>query len=292
MFKSFVKYSFLFVTLSLNAISGKLIIPETISARPLPVVITLTGSNGGISKPRAQALADHGFAALALAYFNYEDLPEKLCEIPLEYFEEAFAYIKDHPDLDENRVAVHGISRGGELALILGSWFPDKFKAIIATAPSNVIIGTREGLPAWTYHGKELAPPAYVDPDCSGGEDRAHPVRTREKFLKAPYCEESAIPVERITAPLLLITGGDDGVWPAELFVEEIKKRMETYHLLHYPTAGHGINIPTSDAAEPLYFHPTAHKWFDCGGSQIDNQFASQDSWEYIINFLREELSL
>jgi hypothetical protein len=55
-----------------------------------PAVLVLGGSEGGLPSRRAAWLASHGFAALALAYFRYDDLPKELAGIPLEYFGKAF----------------------------------------------------------------------------------------------------------------------------------------------------------------------------------------------------------
>lgn len=55
------------------------------------------GFIGGLVEFRASLLASHGFAVLALAYFGYEDLPEKLQEIDLDYFEEAANFLLAHP---------------------------------------------------------------------------------------------------------------------------------------------------------------------------------------------------
>src|SRR5438874_1817649 len=51
---------------------------------PRPGVLVVGGSNGGLPARQAAWLASHGFAALALAYFRSEDLPQQLEGIPLE----------------------------------------------------------------------------------------------------------------------------------------------------------------------------------------------------------------
>ena len=45
------------------------------------------GAAGGIMEIRAALLAAHGFAAMALAFFNFEDLPKELNDVQLEYFQ-------------------------------------------------------------------------------------------------------------------------------------------------------------------------------------------------------------
>ncbi|MFX9069660.1 hypothetical protein ABTN30_20420, partial [Acinetobacter baumannii] len=65
-----------------NGLVGTLFLPQ--SKNRLPLIITLSGSNGGFSENRAKLLASNGFAVLALAYFGVPGLPPHLQEIPLE----------------------------------------------------------------------------------------------------------------------------------------------------------------------------------------------------------------
>lgn len=68
---------------------GVLFLPA--ATGPRPGVLVLGGFEGGVPLNMAAWLASHGYAALALAYFRYEDLPTALEEIPLEYFGGAIA---------------------------------------------------------------------------------------------------------------------------------------------------------------------------------------------------------
>lgn len=104
----------------------------------LPCIITLGGSEGGLKEEWARLLASHGFAALALAYFGADTLPEKLVEIPLEYFETALQWVSRRPEVDPHRIGIMGGSKGGELALLLGSKFP-QVRAVIAGVPSGLV---------------------------------------------------------------------------------------------------------------------------------------------------------
>lgn len=45
---------------------------------------------------RASLLAGHGFATLALAYYDFEDLPKEFDSINMDYFEEALCYMLQH----------------------------------------------------------------------------------------------------------------------------------------------------------------------------------------------------
>lgn len=286
-----------------NGLVGILFMPP--SEKPLPVIVTLSGSNGGLGENRAQLLASHGFAVLALGYFGVEGLPSNLQDIPLEYFESAFNWIKAQPNLDSSHVGIYGASRGGELALILGAWFPESVQSIVAAVPSSVIYGGLSETPvhAWQYHRKPLAPFAPVPPtdfNNGRGDDAANPANTLTGFLEGmknkKAFEDASIPVEKIRASLLIISGGDDQMWPSSVYASQIEERLQQRHsniyreYLYYPKAGHGINIPNLPQPGPVYYHPIGKKWFTMGGSIAEDQYASQDSWNKLIEFFDKTL--
>lgn len=64
------------------------------------MVIDLFGGIGGLIEIRASLLASHGFAVLALAYCDYEDLPFQLEKGDLEYFEEDANFLLRHPKVN------------------------------------------------------------------------------------------------------------------------------------------------------------------------------------------------
>jgi hypothetical protein len=68
---------------------GVLLLPNTTG--PHPGVLVVGGSEGGIPLGKAAWLASRGYAALALAYFQYDGLPLRLEGVPLECFSSALA---------------------------------------------------------------------------------------------------------------------------------------------------------------------------------------------------------
>jgi hypothetical protein len=126
-----------------------------------PAVLVLGGSGGGIPPAAGPAggLASRGYAVLALAYFGVGGLPPALSNIPLEYFGRALRWLAAQPSVEAGRIGVLGASRGAELALLLGSVYPD-IHAVIAYMPSNIV---RRGccdpstLVAWTAGGHAIA---------------------------------------------------------------------------------------------------------------------------------------
>ncbi|XP_063816359.1 bile acid-CoA:amino acid N-acyltransferase-like isoform X2 [Pseudophryne corroboree] len=76
-------------------VRGALFLPP--GEGPFLGVVDMFGGIGGLTEFRSSLLASRGFAALALAYFAYEDLPQSLFHVDLTYFEEAAQYLQSHP---------------------------------------------------------------------------------------------------------------------------------------------------------------------------------------------------
>jgi uncharacterized protein len=286
---------------------GTLFCPST--PGPHPTVIALGGVGGGLREGGAEALASEGFAALALAYFGVEGLPHELVEIPLEYFERAIAWLKSQPEVDANRIALVGNSKGGELALLLGATYPEDVKTIIGYAPSAVvwqgITFDREayyGGPRspWSSRGEPVPfarfarhlPTEMVQ--MVGSYLGWQPIVGRvfyERALKNEVAMAAAeIAVEKIGGPLLLISGTDDQMWPStrlsEMAIERLKAHDHPfpYEHLRYKGAGHMITLPN---AEPP---PSWSSRYEVGGTQEANEFANADSWTKVLGFLEKHL--
>ena len=274
---------------------------------PFPGVLLLGGSRGGAGPRRlAQVLAARGFVCFSLAYFNYEDLPINLHEIPLEYFERAIKALQDPPFVRSDRIAVLGISRGGELALLLGATFP-QVKAVVAYAPSHVVwpglpIKQNNGaaVPAWTYRGETVPYMSeYLDNDAIAKlrEKTNSPTAAFDHLLSnASMVESASIPVENTSGPILLISGADDQIWPSTRMAEQVMKRLkekghrfENTHL-RYEGCGHMVGLPL----QPPFFgkskHPITGDEFNLGGGVEANSHAAWDSWPKVVAFLEEAL--
>jgi dienelactone hydrolase len=273
---------------------------------PHPVVITLSGSGGGLSEAGAALYASHGYAGFALAYFNYENLPQDLVAIPLEYFETAIHWLQRQPHLDGDRIAVSGTSRGGELVLLLGATFPE-VKAVIAYVPSGIVHGgiSRSGVrgasPSWTFRD-EAVPymqprPERLSPEPPPTPD-GEPIPLTPRFLRGLEDDEAAqraeIPVERINGPVLLISGKDDAMWPSERLAEIARRRLEAHHFPHpyrhlaYEGAGHMIGTPYLPTTVLASRHPLTGEVFAYGGTPRAYAAARRDSWQQILRMLKE----
>ncbi len=90
-----------------------------------PALIIVSGSEGRIEKAQniAQLLSSRGYICLAVAYFGLEGLPKHLERIPLECLVEAKDYLRQHPQVDSERIGIYGRSKGAELVLVEESTF-------------------------------------------------------------------------------------------------------------------------------------------------------------------------
>jgi dienelactone hydrolase len=282
---------------------GTLFLPR--AEGPVGAVVVLGGSGGGLDEGTAALLASRGFASLALAYFDEESLPEDLVEIPLEYFETAIDLLGEQDAIDADRIAVQGISRGGELALLLGATFP-QVRAVVAVVPSGVVWSgccSPEAFsgPAWTYRGDPITPLAHDENDpevkahrakeaeeSRAGEPAALTPGFRLQLEKATNLEAATIPVERTRGPILFISGEADDLWPstelAEISVRRLRENEFPFRFEHssYQDAGHVFEHP--------FLPNVPEAKFLFGGTLAGNARAAADSWSRILAFYEEAL--
>ncbi len=250
---------------------------------PHPGVLVVGGSEGGMPTRKAAWLASHGFAAFALAYFHYEDLPEHLEGIPLEYFQKALGWLAQRPETAGQKIAVMGTSRGGELALQLGSMFP-RIASVVAYVPANVrfpscCVGIARLPYAWTWQGQPLA---FALPRARSGEMEMR----------------AEIQVERTRGPILMTSGTDDHVWPSLEMADQVMGRLRRAHFeysfenLKYQHAGHLSGRPDIVPAwHGETKNPVSGRATDYGGSPKGDAESSLDAAPKVIAFLRESLT-
>jgi dienelactone hydrolase len=225
---------------------SRLVVPESATCG----LLILSGSSGRVLAERADVLSSYGVAALAVPWFGVEGLPASPRRVPLEAL---------LPHLDQlasvvPRVGVMGTSFGAEAALLLAVRDP-RISLVVALAPTSVAWETSDqdgdGPPGrdakWTWGGTPILGVPYVDATIRGPFADAR--EWHEASLGA--CDDPdqfAIPVDRITGDVIVASGGDDRVWQAEQFCEEIVARRSAAGLMtthvHHPGAGHQVVLP------------------------------------------------
>jgi dienelactone hydrolase len=225
-----------------------------------PAAVIWGGSEGGDAGTEATAelLASHGTPALAVAYFDEPGLPCALQNIPLEYFVRAIRWLRAQPQVDPSRVWIHSGSRGTEAEMLVAGHWPGLVHGLVAEAPADFPNGPYHGtcqpkdantaVGAWTLHGR-------------------------------PVSVSEPLPVARFRGPVLLVTGGQDAVWPSELQADQLMMALPhdgAAHVhLNYPAAGHEV------LGVPSYPAPPAQD----GGTAAANEAAYASDWPAMLRF-------
>ena len=270
---------------------------------PFPAVIAFGGSGGGLGPAAAWApvLASHGIAALSIAYFGVPGLPEALVRIDVEVVGQAADWLLRQHEVDPGRIAVMGMSRGSELALLAGALL-ETVGPVVAFAPSGVCwagFGAHGPVaaPAWRFGGDDIpcagmvpmgAPPALAGDRSPTAFRPFFETMLRERDM----IRAAEIPVERVRGPILMVSGEADAMWPAtelaEIAEHRAAQRGFTHDLTHlrYPGAGHlCVGVPGTPAVTESR-HPVTGQVYSFGGSQALNARARADSWPRVIQFL------
>lgn len=246
---------------------------------PWPGVVVLGGSEGGRPDPAyAALLASHGYAVLGLAYFGEPGLPRTLTRILVEYGSAAAKWLAERPEVAGERLGLVGTSKGAEYALLLASSEPDRYGAVVAHVPSDVVwpalgsVATTGPTSSWSRGGVGVPYLGWATGGPSqnlAGTQAAPGVPVRVAHAYADAYESATrreitaarIPVEQIAAPVLLTSGGDDGIWPsaaqAQRVLAAITAAGNTHGPRHldFPAAGHFVggvpDLPTTRTAIP-----------------------------------------
>ena len=296
-----------------DALIGTFFLPSPATGSgPYPGMLVLGGSECGLqsAEANAAALASHGFAALALAYCSWpdrngnpvpgmEELPQGLWLVPLANVERGLSWLNGRAEVDPSRLGIWGGSKGAELALLVASSNPE-VKAVVAYAPSHVVwqgLAFRgERRSSWSRYGDPVPYVRFTDDEERIRKYAGSGTQYITHLYRASLDDSSAvaaarIPVERINGPVLLVSGGNDLLWPSEYMARQIVRRLEReahpHPVIHlsYPGAGHAIGRP---------FRPTTGLSttpnFALGGTPAEYAVAERDSWPRVLRFLRESL--
>jgi dienelactone hydrolase len=253
-----------------------------------PALLLLGGSEGGIgpgSKRTALALQAEGFAVLSLSYHRAPGQPPHLELVPLETFGTALSWLQRQPEVDLERMGIVGVSKGAEAALLVATR-NSRIRAVVAAAPSSVVWQgssfDRDGDfdSSWTERGRPLDHLRY-------GRWKWWTAMTptlAESLKTLPSHPEAAIPIERTSAPVLLVCGEADTLWPSCPMARQLEQRARGYGrpavtVLAYPSVGHGaFGLPRQPGEK-------------AGSSAEATNRARSDSWPRAIAFLRSALA-
>ncbi|CAO2586873.1 Acyl-coenzyme A thioesterase 6 [Lemmus lemmus] len=254
-----------------------------------PGIIDLFGSGGGLCEYRASLLAGHGFAVLALAYFRFEDLPEYLSDVHLEYFEEALALLLQHPKVKGPNVGLLGFSKGGDLCLSMAAFL----RNITATVLINACVANT--IAPLFYKGLSVP-----DLGCDLTKQKTMEsglldlVDIWNNPLEEPH-HQSLIPLERAQGPFLFIVGMDDHNWKSESYAQIACGRLQAHgkgrpQIIYYPETGHCIDPPYFPPSRASV-HAVLGEAVFYGGEARAHSRAQVDAWQQIQTFFHKYLN-
>lgn len=260
-----------------------------------PAILIVGGSEGGLgnsTRRNALALQAEGFSVLQLSFYRASGQPRNLELVPLETFSAGLAWLGRQAEVDPERVGIVGGSKGAEAVLLVATRHPE-IRAVVAGMPSSV---AWEGF-SWQDSGRfgsswsERGRP--VDYLPFGGWQWTLDVSGiyRTALQDLPRHPGAAIPIERTAAPVLLICGEADALWPSCPMARQIAGRARQYRrpevtVLAYPDAGHGV------FGQPLAENdPSFGRLDGLGGTDQGNNRARLDGWPRVIAFLKSALA-
>ncbi|KAL9979722.1 hypothetical protein ACROYT_G017425 [Oculina patagonica] len=276
-------------------IRGTLFLPP--GDGPFPGVIEMLGGAGGLVEFKASLLASHGFAALALAYFAYDDLPKTIqSSLDMEYFEEAANWLSNHPKVLPHGIGIHAISFGSLIALLMASLEMNAIKTVVAISPLVVTFSS------FQYKGKVSDVIPYEISKVISTEEGVvlRYAQTVTDYKPSASKYPPIPPVENISCPVLIVTGTGDLNVNCDFSAELIYNRFKTHgkeHLcsiLCYPEAGHLIEPPYTPHCYASFSGASAKRFNDkylvWGGEMNAHATAQDDAWPKILSFLRSKL--
>lgn len=272
------------------------------------MILMLGGSDGQMEALALMAgpLASRGFNILTVPYFGAKGLPEKLEEVPLEYFEKIFSWIKNNEIIKTKDIYLHGTSKGGELALLLASRYK-QIKKVVAVEPHTYCFQALDGMmsgknvSSWSYRGKSI-PFVSVDnniffEDQKSDIDKGVPfgaVSTYKKSIERAVNKEAArIKLENSEADILLICGKKDNIWNSYDACPEILQNLKIHNYKHhanlliYENMGHPMPIPYVIPISFTLQMPMNGGVFTSGGTVEGNVEGQYESFQKTIEFFK-----
>jgi len=206
-----------------------------------PLIVGLGGSEGGNAwtsdywKATRDQFITKGYAFLAIGYFGSKNIPKILDQIAIENVYQAIALAAKNKKVNEAKIAIVGGSRGADLALLLGSYYPAITCVVGLSASSVTFPGHTQTFDTscWTYAGKQLpfvpvneaAVPFLMKGDLRGA--------FTSMLQDTVAAQKAVINVEKINGPVLLISATKDEIIPAVAMGEQMMNRLKNNKSKH-----------------------------------------------------------
>ena len=272
---------------------------------PGKAMVVCTGSDGSFLLCRlgAEKFYEAGMPVIALGYWNVPGTSKDDCLIPVEYMQNACQWFIREKGLQPG---VWGISLGGTYVLLCGSLFPE-IRCVVAVSPAHYLFqpGTFSGglrftsEPPFTWGGKPLPHIGLTaaEREAYTKQAKRNLLLKREPdllfcfahLLERPHDPAAEIAVEKIQAPILLLSGGQDVMLPANANCQAAMERLRANNFA-YPFVHHNYEVlshyvcPLRPMTSSMFRVERKHK-AECNENR-------RKSWEDTLVFLRDEWKL
>lgn len=207
-----------------------------------PLIVGLGGSEGGNAwasdywKKTRDQFIEKGYAFLAVGYFGCKGTPDTLNKIAIEDVYNAIKIASNNKQVNKNKIAIIGGSRGADLALLIASYYTD-INCVVSIVGSNAVFPGHTNhfsTSCWTYKNEELpfvpvndeAVPFLMKRDLRG---------TFEAMLKdTASVAKASIKVEQIKGTLLFLSATKDEICPSTLMAEMMTVRLKDKKFKYY----------------------------------------------------------
>lgn len=288
------EYNVQYEKIDSDSIVGRLWLPN--NAAQSPAILLIGGSGGGYEDQDAKWISSLGFVVLDLRFFGAKDLPKKLVNVPIEYFNTAAEWLHSHKAVKQGAIGLFAHSRGTEAAILTASHNP-LIKAVVLRAPSSIVWAgpgwAGFNVSAWSWNNE---PVNFLNVGLIDGAVWLSRILRDKKLIKTRWMFERALvnkknvdlcrlPVEHINADLLLLSGMDDQQWPSTAMAEKLvsildKSEFEfSYEHIAFESAGHR----PARRSQP-------DDTFANGGTEIGNIDAHQKTKRLVKNFFDKSL--
>lgn len=237
--------------------------PLVDSSQKAPTIFMFGGSEGGnqFGETNKKIFLDKGYHVVTIGYFGMKGTPKHLNRIKIDSIHNVIDKYKKYSSVDAERIAILGVSKGGELSLLLGSLYED-ITTIVAAVPSYVVFQASNVTllrdSSWVYHGQDV--PFVPYPRLSmatikgvlSGASNEYLDMHLEALKNTESVAAARIKIEKSKAAILLISGKYDQVWPSTLMCKEIMKKLNgssyshTYEHLEMDAGHYVLDYPKS----------------------------------------------
>ncbi|ORX71748.1 alpha/beta-hydrolase [Anaeromyces robustus] len=238
---------------------------------PNKALIVCTGSDGDVEfiKELSEKFSSCGITTLGLCFFNTPDTSKAVDKVPIDYIEKAALYLKS---IGYEKIGIWGISMGSVYVLLGACYYPDLIQYVIAASPLYFVFEAVDvkkckiikGESSFSYKGEPIPFEPYTNnmnmfifmfdflKNFEPNFSRIYgPLVDKAK-------ESSIIPVEKMKAKVLLVSGKRDTLWPsyisAEKIIERLKSKNYTYPYEHlsFEYGGH-YTLPFDASGEKSF---------------------------------------